>query len=486
MFEGITWTHVATLATTMGGYLLAFLLIPRVVADRREVGATFAWVLIILFLPYLGALLFLLLGRTRIRRSSRRRLRLRAAIQRSLHDLPVATECPLSPGMRELPQPGRDIARVAVGVSQSPLIPGNRTEVFIDANDAYRRMEEAIQGARRHVHLMSYIYRADKAGLRFRDLLIEKSREGVETRLLVDGIGGNELKRAFLAPLLQAGGKFGRFMPVFGARAHFRPNLRNHRKILVVDNEVGFAGGMNIGDEYQGRKRKFAPWRDTHLRLQGPAVRRLQEVFAEDWQYATGEDLADAEHFPETQRCGPDLIQVVDSGPDHDHQTIHTVFFTALNEANRSISITTPYFVPDQSILLALKAAAWRGVDVRLLVPGRSDLRLVQLAGRSFYQELVETGVKIYEHHPGILHAKTMVVDGAWSTVGSANMDIRSFRLNFEINVLIFGEEFARRMEAIFLEDLAHARPISLESCQRRPRRARMAESFSRMLSPIL
>ncbi|HSA21820.1 MAG TPA: cardiolipin synthase [Myxococcota bacterium] len=486
MLEGISWAYVVTLATTMGGYVLAFLLIPRVVLDRREAGATFAWVLIILFLPYLGALAFLFLGRNRIRRRSRRRLEIRADLKRSLQGLPTSPDCPLNPKLEELPEPGRDIARVAVGVSQSPLMPGNRTEVYIDADHAYQRMQEAIEGARRHVHLMSYIYRADKAGRRFRDLLVDKARQGVETRLLVDAIGGSEVTRRFLQPLLAAGGKFGRFMPVFGGRAHFRPNLRNHRKILVVDNELGFAGGMNIGDEYQGRKIKFAPWRDTHLRLQGPAVRRLQEVFSEDWRYTTGESLADAVHFSPVTACGPDLVQVVDSGPDHDHQTIHTVFFTALNEANHRVYITTPYFVPDQPILLALKAAAWRGVDVRLLVPGRSDMWLVQLAGRSFYQELLDTGVKIYELRQGILHAKTMVIDGVWSTIGSANMDMRSFRLNFEVNVLVFGAEFAHRMEEIFLRDLDNSRPITLESCRQRPRRARMAESLSRMLSPVL
>lgn len=482
----MTLAALATLATTVLGYVLAFTLIPRIVMDRRESSATLAWVLGILLLPFLGALLYLLIGRTRVTRRSRGRQRLHARVARSLQELPPHPECPACRDIDQLPEAGRDIARVVINVAETPLVPGNRTEVFIDANHAYQRMQEAIEGARHHVHLMSYIFRGDRAGQRFRDLLVAKARAGVECRLLVDAIGGSQVTRGFLKPLLDAGGRFGRFMPVFGARARFRPNLRNHRKILVVDNEVGFAGGMNIGEEYQGRKKRFAPWRDTHLRLEGPAVRSLQEIFAEDWQYATDEGLVDREHFPPVTARGTEIIQVVGSGPDLPHQAIHAVFFTAINEANHHVHITTPYFVPDQAMLLALKSAAWRGVDVRILVPGKSDLKLVQLAGRSYYKELLETGVKIFEHHPGILHAKTMVVDGVWSTVGSANMDIRSFRLNFEVNVLVFGPDFAHRMEEIFLDDLTHARLVTMEDCRRRTRRARFAESMSRLLSPVL
>jgi cardiolipin synthase len=275
-------------------------------------------------------------------------------------------------------------------------------------------------------------------------------------------------------------------MPVLPLRPHWRPTLRNHRKILVVDGHVGFTGGLNIGDEYRGRKKKFAPWRDTHVRLEGTAPLRLQEIFLEDWLFATDEDIADAAYFPETPEAANDLVQVLESGPDQDHGTIHAVFFTAISQARRSVYITTPYFVPDLAVLMALKTAAWRGVDVRVLVPGKSDLPLVRLAGRSYYRELLEAGVKIYEHRPGMLHAKTMVVDGAWSTIGSSNMDIRSFRLNFEANVLVFGEAAGKRMEEIFLDDIARAKLVSLEAVRHRPARARFLEAVARVLSPAL
>jgi len=347
-------------------------------------------------------------------------------------------------------------------------------------------MQAAIEAAEHHVFLQSYIDRADEAGRRFRDLLVDKARAGVEALLLVDGVGGQDLSRRFIRPLLEAGGRYGVFMPTMPFQPHWRPNLRNHRKILVVDDRVGFAGGLNIGSEYQGRRKKYAPWRDTHLRLEGPAVRRLQEVFLEDWLFATGEDLADAEHFEDPGRCGGELVQVVDSGPDEPTEAIHAVFFTAINEAQERAYVTTPYFVPDGAMLMALKSAAWRGVDVRLLLPGKSDLRLVQWAGRSYFQELLEAGVRIFEHRPGVLHAKTMVIDGVWATVGSANMDRRSFRLNFEVNVLVSSKTLASRMERIFHADTAGAREITLELIQTKRLRSRMVEAFARILSPVL
>ena len=481
----IPWEHVITVVTTLGGYLLAFLLIPRIVLDRRESGATLAWILFIAIVPYLGTALFFLVGRTRVRRRTKKIKRSSDAFCSSLDRLPDVS-CEIDLDTFDLPPAAKDIAALATSVTGLPIVPGNDVEVFIDANTAYDSMEKAILAAEHHVFMMSYIFRDDDAGLRFRDLLAKKAGQGVEIKLLVDGVGGKELGARFLKPLLDSGAKFATFMPVFRLRPSWRPNLRNHRKILVVDGQVGFAGGLNIGDEYQGRRSRFAPWRDTHLRIEGPSAIRLQEVFAEDWLFAADEDLADREHFVKVPRCGEHLVQVVDSGPDHEHETIHAVFFTAVTEADRRVYITTPYFVPDTAMLLALKSAAWRGVDVRILVPGKSDLRLVQWAGRSYYKELLQAGVRLYEHRPGMLHAKTMVIDGVWSTIGSANMDRRSFRLNFEVNVLISGGKFAEKMEGIFKDDIEGAHEVTLEALADKKLGPRLVEAISRILSPVL
>jgi len=355
----IPWNTVATVAVTLGGYVLAIALIPRIVMDRRESGATLAWILIIAFLPYVGAALFFLIGRTRIWRRRRRRKRFRTAFLQALDGMPrTAAQCDASTSLPDMPGPSAAIARVGACAAGAPLLPGNRVEVLIDANRTYALMEEAIRGAKHHVHMMSYIFRDDEAGRRFRDALATKAREGVRVRLLVDAVGSHGLGSSFLRPIVEAGGKFARFMPVLPLRPHWRPNLRNHRKILVVDGTTGFAGGLNIGDEYRGRKKKFAPWRDTHLRLQGTAVLRLQEIFLEDWLFASDEDVRDPAFFPEGDPAGEDLVQVVGSGPDEPHGTIHAVVFTAITQARRSVYITTPYFVPDVSVLNALKSAA--------------------------------------------------------------------------------------------------------------------------------
>ena len=478
--------YVLPIGLTMGGYLLALIFIPRILLDRRGPEATLAWIMLIAFLPYLGAGLFYLFGSTRIRRHKRKKLQSHHEFQKSLTRIYPPPKAPPFFMPPHLPRTGRNIARLAEKLVEADPVPGNRVQLFIDGEKAYRSMEQAILEARRQIHMMSYIFRQDRTGQHFLKLLTAKAEQGVQVRLLVDGFGASEIGRQFTAPLIAAGGRFARFNPILGYRGRLHLNLRNHRKILVVDDRIGFTGGLNVGDEYQGRKKKFAPWRDTHLRIEGRAVRQLQEVFAEDWFYITDENLAIPDHFPDIPACGRELVQIMSSGPDHDHSTIHAVFFSAINEADKSIHITTPYFIPDPAMLLALKTAAWRGVDVKLLLPGKSDAPLVKLAGQSYYMELLEAGVKLYEHRPGILHAKTMVVDGIWCTVGSANMDIRSFKLNYEVNALVWGSDFAERLENIFAGDIEGLEPITMKSLTERPTSIKLAESLTRVLSPVL
>jgi len=483
----IPTSTIVTVLTTVAGYLIAFALIGRIVDERKEAGATLAWILTIVFVPYLGALLYLLIGRNRFRRRTRRRVRSLGLMHRD-GDRPPHQEPDCFALAPDSSLDG-DIARVALRVTGSPVLSGNSAQVFVDADETYDRMQEAILAASDHVHLASYIFRPDAAGRRFRDLLVAKAGEGVEVRLLVDDVGSHGLDDSFVLVLENAGGKFARFMPVMPLRPTWRPNLRNHRKILVVDGLVGFCGGLNIGEEYQGRKKKFAPWRDTHMRIEGPAVWRLQEIFCEDWHFAADENLLSRKYYPDFQAdaCpGKEMIQVVESGPDKRYETIRAVLFSAINAARKNVYITTPYFIPDDAMLLALKVASWRGVDVRILLPGKSDLLLVKWAGRSYYRELLEAGIRLYEHRPGILHAKTMAIDGSWATVGSANLDIRSFRLNFEVNVLISGRAFAARMEEIFASDLEHAHEITTQQMRDEPRLKRFTQSVCRVLSPVL
>jgi cardiolipin synthase len=469
------------------GYLLAFTMILRIVLQRREPTATLAWVLLVILLPYLGVLLYLLVGRRRLRRQVRRRLARAKVLEPHLARLGTGLadlSAPSAPTHLTKPQE-RELVLLANRIGQRLPTCGNEVRLLCDANETYAELEAAIRAARDHIHLLYYIYQQDETGTRFRDLLIEKVKEGVTVRVLVDGVGSFGADELMI-PFVQAGGQFAEFLPVGILSRRWHPNLRNHRKIVIVDGKVGFTGGVNIGDEYTGRKRRVGPWRDTHIRIQGPAVHMLQEVFAEDWCFATGENLIDARWYPEQQAVGDLMVQIIASGPDTETHPIHRVLFTAVTLAKERVFLTTPYFIPDQAMLVALETIALRGVDVRLLLPRRTDLRLVMHAGRSYFDELIRSGVKIYEYSSGILHAKSMIVDDAWATVGSANMDIRSFQLNFEVNAVVYGPAFATQLAQLFQRDLAHAHQVTLEELAHKTLRSRMAEGIARVMSPVL
>jgi cardiolipin synthase len=264
-------------------------------------------------------------------------------------------------------------------------------------------------------------------------------------------------------------------------------NLRNHRKIVVVDGTIAFTGGLNIGEEYRGKMPGVGEWRDVHLRIEGGAARDLQRVFFQDWSFATGEAMKAGPYFPEPpDDLGAASIAVVPSGPDTRNEAIQRIFFGAIAGARSRVWMTTPYFVPDQAISVAMQLAAMRGVDVKLVLPSRSNHAVTFHAGRSFYEPLLDAGVQLFEFSPGIVHAKTMVVDGAVSLIGSANMDLRSFRLNFEVHALLHDAAVAERLESAFRDDLAQSTQVSLAAWRERPKRVKLYEGAARLVSPLL
>jgi cardiolipin synthase A/B len=473
-----------------------------VILERRQPAATLAWIVTLLFVPFLGSLLYYLFGRLRFDRRRRLRSRALAQLEMELDQLEEERVEPFSetldnwmanlfidePTVEPENEADRALIGLALRVGATQVFQGNGEEVLCNAQQAYPAIEEAIQLAQHHIHLEYYIFRPDNSGRWLRDLLVERARHGVEVRLLYDGIGSHEIDEEFLRPLVEAGGKASSFSPL---RFPFRLrrskiNFRNHRKIIVIDGRIGFTGGLNIGDEYQGHDPHLGFWRDTHLKIEGPAVRGLQQIFAEDWCYGTRELLIDRIYYPLLEGAGSDLVQIIPSGPDQNWEPIRRIYFFAIVNARNRVWITTPYFVPDEAILTALTTAALRGVDVRLLLPNRSDLSLVTYAGRSYYRDLLRAGVRIYEYQKGLLHAKTLVVDGTSGTIGSANMDIRSFSLNFEVNAFVYGPRFAEALEDLFLADLQDAHEIDLLSHFRRPFLQRFGESAARILSPLL
>lgn len=507
-----------------GGTIVALVHIPSVLM-RRETRpmAALAWILCLLALPVVGVVLWWGIGRRHLERRKRRWARSREAMSRSLNDVKDAiteSKDALAPqpalGLRRANDGGRQLnsddalyLRLDDGVF--PPTTGNRVEAFGSGRLAFDAFEEAVRQAKEHIHFEFYIWQRDDVGRRFRDLLADRAREGVEVRVLYDAVGGAPVKRGFMDPLIEAGGKVEAFLPVVLFERQLRVNFRNHRKIIVVDGDVGFTGGVNIGEEY-------TDWLDLAFRLEGPVVLQLQEVFAEDWYFATGEDLGSPQYFlapngsvPSTQtamqssiwqqsarqapqasadpdaRIADDVTaRIIASGPDNPDSVIETVFFLAITTATERIYITTPYFVPDQAILMAIKTAAIRGVEVCLLTPGKSDVPIAQAAGQSYYAELLEAGVRIFEYGDGMLHAKLIVIDDDWSIIGSANMDIRSFLLNFEANAVLRSEQLNVQLTDIFKSHLSQSTEVCLEDFSNRALKHRLIESTARLFSPLL
>jgi cardiolipin synthase len=416
----------------------------------REPRAMQAWILALIFIPVVGLLLFLLIGEPRLHRTRRRRrkrrLRLMKAIRRraetrggtrrnvALSDNPAITA----------------FMKLASRIGGRPPTRGNDVVVHHDAERMFLELSLAIQSARSHVHMEYYIFQPDETGRAIRDLLVAKAREGVKCRLLLDFVGCWKLFDSFLRPMRDAGVEVVFFMPVVPLRGRWRVNFRNHRKIVVIDGKIGFTGSQNIGDEYAGRKP--VEWRDTHVQLKGPAVHHLQEIFIEDWYFASKRQIAyDLQtYFPLPESSGDHLVQVIPSGPDREASILHMLLLGAIGAARQSLSIATPYFVPDQAMIISLQSAAYRGVRVRLLIPSQNDHKIVLWAGRSFYNEIRRAGIEVYEYDHAMLHSKVILVDDVCALVGSANFDERSLRLNFELSMVLYEPQLAGSLFADF------------------------------------
>ena len=467
------WLSAAGAA--VGALSLAF--IPLVLIRKKEASSTFAWILVLLFLPVVGVTFFWFLGRNRVRRPVRLKSKSNVQVRDRLEDALSADGTSDSLQHQSIEQKG--IMQLATKLGRSRIWSGSKVEVLVNAEDAYQSQIDAINEAHDHIHLEYYILRGDAQGTRFLQALVAAAGRGVRVRVLYDAFGSRGLTRRYLKPLLKAGGYAAPFLPLDPIRKAWTINLRNHRKLMVVDGTLGFTGGMNIGEE-------FLDWRDIKLRIQGPAVKGLQTVFVEDWFFATRHNLVDPEFFPQLEPAGASMLQIVQSGPDATLENIHRVYFAAIASAQHSVSLATPYFVPDKAILTALQTAALRGVEVNVLLPSRSNHQVTFYAGRSFYEELLETGVQIHEYQEGMLHQKMMIVDRHFATVGSANFDLRSFRLNFELIALLYDPELVSKLDMVLTQDMARSMQISLGDWRARPFRARVAEGFGRLCSPIL
>ncbi|AJY74620.1 cardiolipin synthase [Paenibacillus beijingensis] len=470
-------------------YLLNLALAITVIfLERRNIAATWAWLMVLYFLPVVGFVLYLLLGQNLSRRriykykvsqikAARKRLQ---AQQRIVQQGLLSYKDPLMMHYQ-------DMIYMNLVSSDALFTQNNRVEIFTEGESKFASLLRDIEQAEHHIHLMYYIIRNDNLGKLVLEALARKASEGVEVRLIYDDIGSLMLKKRFLRMLEKAGGQVGAFFPSKIFFINPRLNYRNHRKLVIIDGKYGYIGGFNIGDEYVGDDPYYGFWRDTHLRIEGSAVLQLQDRFLLDWTLASSKPIiTDALYFPRPESDGEVGMQIVSSGPDSEWQHIKNGLIKMINSAKHSILLQTPYFVPDESLLNALKMASLSGVDVKVMLPASPDHFFVYWASHSYFGELLASGIKCYLYHKGFLHAKTMVVDGTIASVGTANIDIRSFKLNFEVNAFLYDSETAKRLQDIFNRDLRHCRELSLELYHQRPVWQKFKESVSRLLSPIL
>jgi cardiolipin synthase len=448
------------------------------VVYKRDSRSAAIWVLVVWLLPGAGAVLYALLGVNRVQRRAaklrRDRLRYRPA-----HAAPqLAAEVP---GANLAP-----LARMMSRVAERPLLQGNSVAPLVDGGEAYPAMLDAIEGARSSIALASYIFQARGIGTKFVDALVRAHRRNVAVRVLVDDVDARFTRFSAVKPLKRAGVATGVFNPPLVPARFAALNLRNHRKILVVDGTLGFTGGMNIDPRYWQPEQPETVFRDLHFRLRGPVVAQLMEVFADDWHFATEESLHGSTWFPDLAPSGPLLARIVEEGPDESPDRLRWSIIGGLNAAQRAVRILTPYFVPDAPLVSALNAAALRGVEVDIVLPGESDLPHVHWAGIHGLWQVLERGCRVWMSRGPFDHSKLMVVDGAWTLIGSGNWDARSLRLNFELNVECYCAELGARMEALALERRAAAGEVTLESVDKRPLPIKLRDGAARLFAPFL
>lgn len=466
----MAWYYVLLLIAYFGTIIS---LVAVVLSENRNPVKSLAWITVLLTVPVFGFVLYVFFGRSlkntrMITRRNRRRLRRRGVMHH------------LDPWKTSMSATCRQTARMIQSMAGVPLYEGSSVDVFTNGCDKFKALFADLAAAEHYILLQYYIIDGDETGQRLADILIDRARNGVKVRIIYDHIGSINTKKAFFRRMSEAGIEVYPFFrvtfPVFATRI----NWRNHRKIVVVDGNVGYIGGMNVADRYVD-----PTWRDTHLRIVGPAVAGLQYAFAVDWSFM-GRQLISDQPQPAGNRNAPHFMQLLTSGPTSHWSDIAMVYTEAIGKATGRVFIQTPYFLPTDTLLRVLQAAALSKVDVRIMIPRKSDSRILTFASYSYIEECLSAGIKIYLYQPGMLHAKTVIIDDEIVSVGSTNFDFRSFEHNFESNMFIYSREVNARLADTFFADLASCRRVNPGEWKRRPMPQKAKESLTRLLSPVL
>ena len=453
--------------------------------ENRHPSHTITWLVVLGGFPLVGFFFYLFFGRN----IKKRRLFAKKALTDEKAFLEIeGNRASYQEKIDHMGDHQRLLFKLAHRLGHSPISFGTKTKALTDGIETFEHIFHELKKAKHHIHLEYYIVRHDGVGQKLKNVLIEKVREGVEVRFLYDAVGSWKLSKNYLREMRKAGIEAVPFLPVRIPFLNNKINFRNHRKIIIIDGEVGFVGGLNIGDEYLGKNPHFGYWRDTHLLIMGEAVRTLQMIFLQDWYYMTDKKLLSdtylTSNIEETDHTGG--VQLIAGGPDNKWHVIKNLFFSMIISAKKSIWIASPYFVPDEDILSALKVAALSGIDVRILVPKRPDKKIVYYASRSYFPELLEAGVNVYEYEKGFMHSKMIIVDYELASIGTANMDMRSFHLNFEVNAFLYRTGSTQTLVKEYLKDIEKSKAIVMDEFLKRSFLKKLFESTARLLSPML
>lgn len=451
--------------------------------ERKDPTTTWAWLLILLVLPGLGFIIYLLFGQNLSRQKIFKDKIISDEKKRMASNQDIMAFSKHNGGGKFA-----DIQKMNFNNSGAKYTVNNSVDVYTNGEDKFKQLIEDIRNAKSYIHVEYYIFKKDILGKRVIEELTKKAEEGLEVRLLVDAMGSRMLTKKMLKKYIGAGGKFSLFFPGILPHVNTRINYRNHRKIVVIDGIYGYVGGFNVGKEYINRDPEFGFWRDTHVRIKGNAVDDLNERFLLDWCYASEEKITDYGKYANKCRDndGDVCMQIVTSGPDHKEEYIKNAYIKIINNAKKNVYLETPYFVPDAPVLEALKISAFSGVDVRIIIPGKADHFFMKWAASSYIGELLDAGVKVYMYRNGFIHAKTIVSDSGVMSIGTANMDIRSFKLNFEVNAFIYDDRVAIDGENQFRKDMELSEEVTKEKYNSRSLMLRIEESLIRLVSPIL
>lgn len=476
----------AFLAYSIVALIIAFPLIVILLENRNPI-KSLSWIMVLVLIPILGIILYLYFGRN-LRKEKIFTMKeiSDAKSSRLLMDTHGVEIDDISSFGSELVKSKKHLMQLLFNNSSANLTQNNRVQILNNGVETFDAILYHLDQAIHHIHLEYYIIEDDEIGNKVKDLLIKKANEGVKVRVIYDDVGSWGLGDRYLNPLRDAGIEFYSFMPVRTYRFANKINYRNHRKIIVIDGAVGFVGGLNIADRYLKGRGGNGFWRDTHLKLEGDAVLSLQVIFLTDWYFMSTQMLNGKEFFPDCKIDAGHLVQITTSGPDSDWSSIMQTFFSAIATAKQCVYISTPYFLPNEGIVVALRTASLSGVDVKIILPEKNDSFLTNWSSRSYIQDLLEAGIEVYFYQKGFTHSKLLMVDNVFATVGTANMDIRSFDQNFEVNALLYDEELTATLNAAFFEDMENSSKVQLSEFALRPLSHKFKESFARLFSPLL